>query len=37
MDENTKNEIENEIQSNDVVLYMKGTPVFLNVVFQLQQ
>ena len=28
MDENTKNEIENEIQSNDVVLYMKGTPVF---------
>ena len=26
MDENTKNEIENEIQSNDVVLYMKGTP-----------
>jgi monothiol glutaredoxin len=28
MDENIKNEIENEIKSNDVVLYMKGTPVF---------
>ena len=28
MNENTKTEIENEIQSNDIVLYMKGTPVF---------
>ena len=27
MDENTKNEIEKEIKTNDVVLYMKGTPV----------
>ena len=36
MDENTKNEIENEIQSNDVVLYMKGTPVISSMWFQLQ-
>ena len=28
MNENTKTEIENEIQSNNIVLYMKGTPVF---------
>ena len=28
MNENTKTEIENEIQANDIVLYMKGTPVF---------
>ena len=26
--------IENEIKSNDVMLFMKGTPVFLSVVFQ---
>ena len=25
---NIKTEIENEIQANDIVLYMKGTPVF---------
>ena len=28
MNENIKTEIENEIQANDIVLYMKGTPVF---------
>ena len=28
MDDNTKNAIEKEINSNDIVLFMKGTPVF---------
>ena len=28
MDDNTKNTIEKEINSNDIVLFMKGTPVF---------
>ena len=36
MNENTKTEIENEIQANDIVLYMKGTPVFPQCGFQLQ-
>ena len=28
MNENTKSEIESEIRNNDIVLFMKGTPVF---------
>ena len=28
MNENTKSEIESEISNNDIVLFMKGTPVF---------
>ena len=28
MKENTKSEIESEIRDNDIVLFMKGTPVF---------
>ena len=28
MNENTKSEIESEISKNDIVLFMKGTPVF---------
>ena len=28
MNENTKSEIESEINNNDIVLFMKGTPVF---------
>ena len=28
MNENTKSEIETEISNNDIVLFMKGTPVF---------
>jgi len=28
MKENTKSEIESEISKNDIVLFMKGTPVF---------
>ena len=28
MKENTKSEIESEINNNDIVLFMKGTPVF---------
>ena len=28
MDESTKKNIETEINDNDVVLFMKGTPVF---------
>ena len=28
MNQNTKSEIESEISNNDIVLFMKGTPVF---------
>ena len=33
MDENTRQRIQTEVDTNDVLLFMKGTPVFPNAVF----
>ena len=33
LDDGVKDRIEKEINANDVVLFMKGTPVFPHVVF----